>query len=98
MSEYNKPKLIWSAAALRDMERLRNFIEPHNRDAARRAAEAIKKAVFLIGEYPAMGKIVEDRQEREIFIPFGQRGYEMRYRIHDNTVVILRIWHGLEDR
>jgi hypothetical protein len=36
--------------------------------------------------------------DRGFFIPFGQRGYDMRYRIDDNTVVILRIWRELEYR
>jgi len=98
MSGDNQARIIWSLAALRDIVRLRNFIEPHNLDASRRLAEALKKAASILMEHPAIGKIVEGRQEREIFVPFGQRGYAMRYRVQDDKVVILRIWHGLEDR
>jgi plasmid stabilization system protein ParE len=98
MSKHNKPKLIWSIAASEDIIRLRSFIEPQNKDAARRAAEAIKKTAAMLIEFPAIGKAVEGRQEREISIPFGRRGYEMRYRIYNNSIVILRIWHGLEER
>jgi plasmid stabilization system protein ParE len=67
-------------------------------EAARRAAEAIKKATFTLMMYPLIGKIIEGRQDHEIFIPFGQRSYVMRYRLDDDTIVILRIWHGLEDK
>lgn len=91
-------KLRWSAAARVDMVRLREFIEPHNPDAARRAAKALKKATNLLLEYPAIGTRIEDRQDRELFIPFGQRGYIMRYRLHEETIVILRVWHGREGR
>ncbi|MDD5458996.1 MAG: type II toxin-antitoxin system RelE/ParE family toxin [Phycisphaerae bacterium] len=98
MSDHNKPKIVWSVAASRDIIRLRSFIEPHNQNAARRAAEAIKKAPSVLMEFPLIGKSVEGRQEREISIPFGKRGYIMRYRLDANTVVILRIWHDLEER
>jgi toxin ParE1/3/4 len=90
--------LIWSPAARRDVIRLRDFIEPHNPDAARTAAEVLKKAAQLLLEHPAIGKRMEDREDRELFIPFGQRGYILRYRLHGDTIVILRIWHGLEER
>ncbi len=29
---------------------------------------------------------------------FGQRGYVLRYRQDGQTVVVLRVWHGLEQR
>lgn len=98
MSSHNKPIIVWSVASSRDIIRLRGFIEPKNPNAARRAAESIKKAASMLIEYPAIGKLVEGRQEREILIPFGKSGYVMRYRLDGNAVVILRIWHDLEDR
>jgi plasmid stabilization system protein ParE len=91
-------RLVWSPAARRDVIRLREFIEPHNPSAARAAAEVLKRAANTLLEHPAMGRRMEDREDRELFIPFGQRGYILRYRLHGETIVILRIWHGLEDR
>ncbi|MGZ5008725.1 MAG: type II toxin-antitoxin system RelE/ParE family toxin, partial [Methylobacter sp.] len=81
MPDHNQTRIIWSVAASQDIIRLRSFIEPHNTKASRRAAEAIKKAASILIANPAIGKMVEGRQEREIFIPFGQRGYAMRYRL-----------------
>ncbi len=90
--------LIWSAAARADVIRLRGFIEPHNPEAARNAGASIKKAARLLIEHPAIGKRVEGREDRELIIPFGHRGYVMRYRLAGETIVILRIWHGLEEQ
>jgi plasmid stabilization system protein ParE len=78
--------------------RLREFIEPHNPEAARSAAQALKKAAGLIVRYPGIGKRLEGRQDRELVVPFGQRGYIIRYRLDEDAVVILKIWHGLEAR
>ena len=98
MPRSRKLKLIWLPAARADLIRLREFIEPHNPDAARRAAETLKKAANLLLEHPAIGTPLEGREDRELFIPYGQRGYIMRYRLHEETVAIVRVWHGLEDR
>ncbi len=36
---------------------------------------------------------------RELSAPFGKRGYVLRYMIDDdNSVVILRVWHYLENK
>jgi len=91
-------KLVWSPAARRDLIRLREFIEPHNPAAARRAAAVLRKAANLVQEQPGIGRQIAGREDRELSVPFGQRGYLLRYRLHEDTIVILRIWHGLEDR
>lgn len=90
--------LIWTAAARADLIRLRRFIDQHNPEAAQRAAQAIRDGVKLLATYPAAGKRLEERQDRELVIPFGQRGYVLRYQIDGQTVVVLRVWHSLEDR
>lgn len=98
MSRAKNPVLIWSATARADLIRLRQFIEPHNPEAARNAAQALKKAASLIMQHPGIGTRLEGRQDRELVIPFGHRGYVMRYRIDGDSIVILKIWHGLEER
>lgn len=90
--------LVWTAAARADLIRLRRFVDPHNPEAARRAAETIKEGAKLLVAHPAIGKRVEERQDRELLVPFGQRGYVLRYRLEDQTVFVLRVWHSLEKR
>ena len=98
MPRSGSPTLKWSAAALADIKRLRAFIEPHNPDAARRAAASIKQAASTIMTHPGIGQRLEGRQDRELPVPFGRRGYVIRYRLDGYDIVILRIWHTLEDR
>lgn len=98
MSGTRKLIVVWSPAARRDLIRLRKFIEPHNSQAARRSSETIRKAAKLILDNPAIGSRIEDREDRELFTPFGQRGYILRYRLLNQKIVILKVWHGLEDR
>lgn len=90
--------LKWSETTLADIQRLRRFIEPHNPEAARRAAEALKKGAAILIDHPGLGRRLDGRHDREIAIPFGKRGYIMRYRLDDDDIVILKIWHTLEYR
>lgn len=93
-----KLTLVWSPAARRDLIRLREFIEPHNPNTARRSSEKIRKATRLILDNPAIGTRIEGREDCELFTPFGRYGYILRYIIIGQEIVILRIWHTREDR
>ena len=98
MSGTGKLTLIWSPVARQDLIRLREFIEPNNPNAARRSSEKIRKAAKLILDNPAIGTRIEDREDRELFTPFGQGGYIIRYQIIAQKILILKIWHTREDR
>ena len=91
-------KLIWTLPAREDIIRLREFIEPHNPEAAHRAAENLKKAALLLLENPHIGKPVERMEYRELIVPIGRRGYVIRYRVMGDEIIILRVWHGLEEK
>ena len=98
MSGTQKLTLVWSPVAQRDLIRLRQFIEPHNPKAAKRASEKIRKATRLIRDNPAIGTRIEGREDRELYTSFGKDGYLLRYQIIDRNIVILKIWHTREDR
>ena len=46
------PRLIWSPAALRDVQRLYRFLAARNPAAATRAVQVIRQGVTIIGEHP----------------------------------------------
>ncbi|CAI08073.1 type II toxin-antitoxin system RelE/ParE family toxin [Aromatoleum aromaticum] len=93
------PQVRFAPAALRDLERLRDFLRPKNPAAAKRAAAAIIKAVQVLGQQPHIGRPVADLPEefREWPIEFGDSGYVARYRYDANEdVIILGIRHQKE--
>ena len=92
-------RLIWLPEAATDIARLRRFIQPHNPKAARRAAQCIKAAANQLIEFPEIGKPLQDGTERrELYAPFGNGAYVLRYQLKGEDVVILRVWHSREDR
>ncbi|MDR3568412.1 MAG: type II toxin-antitoxin system RelE/ParE family toxin [Syntrophobacteraceae bacterium] len=92
------PRLIWLPAARDDIARFRRFIEPDNPEAAGRAAARLKKAANLLLTHPGVGKRLEGRQDRELFVPLGKHGYIIRYRLDGEAVVILRVRHAVKDK
>ncbi|EJZ19004.1 type II toxin-antitoxin system RelE/ParE family toxin (plasmid) [Rhizobium sp. Pop5] len=89
------PQVIFSPAAIRDLERLREFLRPKNPSAAKRAGETILKSVRALGMNPYMGRLVEDlpEQYREWLIDFGDSGDVVRYHIDGDALTILAVRH-----
>lgn len=91
-------RIVYTAAALRDIERLRAFLQPKNQTAARRAGEAIRNGLRILASQPRMGRPADDLPEpyREWVIEFGRDGYVVRYRVDGDVVTILAVRHGRE--
>lgn len=88
-------KLKFTPRAVEDLKRLRAFIAEHNPDAANRISKRLRKSIQHLVENPQLGKAVEDLPEARDFITGP---YLVRYTIIGETVVILKIWHGKEER
>jgi plasmid stabilization system protein ParE len=94
----NTPRLVWTPAALRDVQRLYRFLAEKNVDSAKRAVKAIREAVKLLQQQPGLGRPAEhmEPQYRERIINFGESGYVALYRFDGTTAVILAIRHQRE--
>lgn len=93
--------LEWLPEALSDLARLRDFIHVHNPEAAQRAARRIRDAARKLLELPFISRPILDvdlPELRDLLIPFGQGGYWMRYVVTDNKIIIIKVWHGRENR
>lgn len=92
------PRLIWSPAALRDMQRVYRFLADNNADAASRAVKAIRDGVKLIAHQPGIGRPMENLEPeyREWLIDFGNSGDVALYHYDGRTAVILAVRHQRE--
>jgi plasmid stabilization system protein ParE len=91
-------QVIFSPAAIGDLQRLREFLQPKNPAAADRAAQAIIQSVQALGTLPHIGRPINDlpSEYRDWLIDYGDSGYVARYRIDGEIVVILAIRHQKE--
>jgi plasmid stabilization system protein ParE len=90
--------LVWTPAALRDVERLHAFLAPKNREAARHAVRAIREGVRALRAHPEIGRPVDfmPPEFRERFVQFGSSGYVVLYRYDGGRAVILAVRHARE--
>jgi len=91
--------ILLSQDAALDIERVREFLDINNPDAAKRALSVIFAALEKLQVFPELGRITADAEIRQIVIRFGATGYVVRYSVlHTGDVLVIRVWHGREAR
>ena len=89
-------KLQFSQESVKDLKRLRTFIEQTNPEAAQRIANELLLGMEKLKIYPQIGlevdRAFDPKRIRDLFV--GK--YIVRYLIGDGEIVILRVWHGKE--
>jgi len=92
--------IVVAPDATADLQRLRVFLSAENPSAAARAGECLANAIRSLELFPARGRASPIAGVRELVVPFGRSAYIVRYAHvpESETILILRIWHGHEDR
>jgi plasmid stabilization system protein ParE len=90
-------RLGYSAGALRDLDRLVDFLIETDAAAAIQAAELIIEAIEILANHPLIGRRAE-QSFRELVISHGHTGYVALYSHEppNETVLILAIRHQRE--
>ena len=91
-------KLSYSKESIRDLQRLRNFIREKTPDAARRIAKSIRKGIGQLRSFPYLGVEVSRAPHPQNIRDLIIGNYIARYLVHNNQIIILRIWHHKENR
>jgi len=92
-------RILWTSPARFDLRRLRVWTERHSPGKAQAQAQRIRKAVESLSGMPRLGRTIavpEGGQEelRELILP----PYVIRYLVEPERILIIRLWHGREDR
>ncbi len=91
-------EIVWLPESLDDLQRLHEFIAEHNVTAAARAISTLLEAVESLKDFPEKGRPWDAEPDyRSLSVRFGARGYVVRYRLFEERVIIVRVWHALED-
>ena len=90
-------RVRFAREAVQDRERLEQFLAAQNPHAAEKAMDAIAEAVGQLAAYPRSGVDRGDGFYR-LVVRFGAAGYELRYRLDGDDVIVVRVFHTREDR
>jgi toxin ParE1/3/4 len=92
-------EVVWLPEALEDMGRLRLFLEDKSPPAAARMAKTVLDGVVLLRDFAERGKPLNDgTSRRDLYLSFGSGAYVLRYRVVEDKVIIIRVWHSRERR
>ena len=86
-------RLAYSREAVADLVRLRTFIAEKNPAAAARVAEELIARIENLLVFPHMGRPVTQAPEPEVVRDMIFGNYIVRYSVHGEALVILRLWH-----
>jgi plasmid stabilization system protein ParE len=60
--------------------------------------QMLSARILSLGQQPFKGHEGPAPELRELAMRFGKSGYIVRYQVTEKAVIVLRIWHGREDR
>lgn len=86
-------KLFWYFRAEDDLDRAMAYIVERNPKAAGDVRRRLRDAVSHLQLFPEAGRRGRRFGTREIVVP--EYGYIIRYRVKDDMVQILRVFHAL---
>jgi addiction module RelE/StbE family toxin len=86
-------KLLWSPQALRDLESIRDYIAADSPQYAALVVERIVVGVERLRDFPESGRIVPERNDREIREVIV-RPYRIVYRLRPGVVEIATVFRA----
>ena len=89
-------RLRWTPDAAEDLYRIVRYIQQNNPTAASRVADALVDGCERLLRFPRAGRTGRREGTRE-FVLTGLP-YIVVYRIADEVVEVLRIYHGAQER
>ena len=85
-------EIRWLRQALQNLDQEAAFIAKDDPEAARLVVRRIRRAIALLAENPALGRIGRVPGTRELVVP--KTRYLIPYRVYDQRIEILRVFHA----
>jgi len=89
-------EIVWSPLARSRLRQIRAYVARDKPDAAERLATRIVAMVEALRNHPRLGRVGPEPGIRELVI--GGTPYIVWYRVEDQRVTIITIWHGAQRR
>jgi plasmid stabilization system protein ParE len=89
----------WSPDALADLERFADFLHEHHPELVGIVAQEIIEKAKVLSSFPKLGRPISRHEEyRQLVLQVLNAPYVFQYRFDGSRLVILRVFHGREQR
>ncbi len=89
-------RIRWTPASAADLEHLSNYLKEHHQHYWQPTIRKVYAAVQSLKEWPHRGRVGREEGTRELLFP--PLPYVVVYRVKQDSIEILRIYHGAQDR
>lgn len=92
-------EVIWLSSALADLDRCYDFLLSKDEETAKSALAAIFEAGESLSYSPLRCPTLKSYpDQRRLKVHWGRYGYFIYFKVEDDNVYILSVWHGRENR
>jgi toxin ParE1/3/4 len=88
-------RILWTIKAKQKLESMGDFIAQDNPQAATKLLRKIRQTVKLLARNPFLGRRTEIEGIRELVV---HANYLISYRVSNEAVEILQVWHAAQQR
>ncbi|HVT97994.1 MAG TPA: type II toxin-antitoxin system RelE/ParE family toxin [Acidobacteriaceae bacterium] len=89
-------QIRWTPNATDDLERIAAYLKEHHPGYAESTVRELNANVQSLQKFPRLGRLGREEGTRELV--FGRLPYVAVYRVKDEAVEVLRIWHAAQNR
>jgi len=89
-------RIQWTPAAAADLQNLSDYLKDHHPHYRQPTMRKVYAAVQSLKEWPHRGRAGREEGTRELLFP--PLPYIAVYRVKGQSIEVLRIYHGAQDR
>ena len=86
----------WTPAATADLQRISNYLKDYHPHYRQPTMRKLYETIRALKEWPGRGRPGREEGTREILFP--PMPYVAVYRVKEQTIEVLRIYHGAQER
>ncbi len=86
----------WTPAAATDLQHISDYLKDHHPQYRQPTLRKMYAAIRSLKEWPHRGRLGREDGTRELLFP--PLPYIAVYRVKEQSIEVLRIYHGVQDR
>lgn len=89
-------RIRWTPAAAADLQRINDYLKDHYPHYQNATIGKVYAAIQSLKDWPHLGRVGREEGTRELL--FAPLPYVAVYRVREQSIEILRIYHGAQER
>lgn len=89
-------RIRWTPAAADDLQQISDFLKVHHPEYRRTTMRKVYAGIQALKDWPHRGRVGREEGTRELlFLPLP---YIAVYRVKENSIELLRVYHAAQER